>query len=288
MGQIISMRIGRDLDGKQELEGLLDEMRISDIVRYKADFTPPASFSRNYGAQAPAKGVPNGPPLLFSGSVSVYRYYTGKYPGAPDAYLAFPWRYVRDVNIRPGSFMMTSRDGVNWKIYEPPYYFSAGGKLNGRTILEALMEPGMIQRGDEIWQYGTVRFTEHGGALYGGVEHEGGYFDSLLRLVQRLDGFVSLDAGATKGSATTRPLIFGGNGLTLNVAAKGSARVALLDEAGKALPGFGLLDCDPIRVDSVRHVVTWKGRSDVTALAGKPVSLQFELANAKLYAFQFK
>ena len=540
MGQIISMRIGRDIDGKQELEGLLDEMRISDIVRYKADFTPPASFSRNYGARAPAKAVPNGPPLLFAGSVSqapvklgsrkyvflddvlidkkdnvsltanpptkydvtdfrcdrsweptprygagmpdlagiwddgdrlgmlytnggmwggkphavclassrdglhwtkpdlgivswdgslvnnivlriasqgmairdpnpavpaserykyvawcwtrgfyvftspdaihwrrnetlalpfdpdgsigflwddqcglyrgylrasmpatntrpnsgravvrvesqevlkswpfkpapnpiwhsfampkpvsgelpfvdaggeVYRYYTSKYPGAPDAYLAFPWRYVRDGNIRPGSFMMTSRDGVNWKIYEPPYYFSAGGKLNGRTILEALMEPGMIQRGDEIWQYGTVRFTEHGGALYGGVEHEGGYFDSLLRLVQRLDGFVSLDAGATRGSATTRPLIFGGNGLTLNMAAKGSARVALRDESGKALPGFSLEDCDPIRVDSVRHVVTWKGRSDVTALAGKPVRLQFELTNAKLYAFQFK
>lgn len=40
MGQIVSMRIGRDIEGKKELEGLLDEMRISDIVRYTRDFMP--------------------------------------------------------------------------------------------------------------------------------------------------------------------------------------------------------------------------------------------------------
>ena len=535
MGQVVSMRIGRDIEGKQELSGLLDEMRISDIVRYRGDFTPPGSFARNYGPNAPARAVPNGPPILFPGGKAaatvnlgtrkhvflddvlidkkdgvtvtanppsrydvtdfrsdrpweptprfgagmpdlagiwddgdrlgmlytnggmwggkphavclatsrdgvhwtkpdlgvvawdgslennivlrnasqgmafrdpnpatpeaerykyaawcwsrgfyvftspdtvhwrrnetlalpfdpdgsigiywddqaglyrgylralkppnsyravvrvetrdimrswpfnlvpvpvwhswampkpvsgelpfvdaggeVYRFYSHKYSGAPDAFLAYPWRYVRDANIRPGSFMMTSRDGVQWKIYEPPYYFAAGFKLNGRTVLEALMEPGMVVRGDEVWQYGTVRFTEHGGALYGGVEHEGGYFDSLLRLVQRLDGFVSLDAASAKGTAVTKPLIFGGKGLTLNVASKGSVRVALLDESGKALAGYQLEDCDPIRTDSVRHVVTWKGRSDVAALAGKTVRVHFELTNAKLYAMQFK
>ena len=56
----------------------------------------------------------------------------------------------------------------------PPYYLGPGWQLDDRQVLEALMEKGMIRRGDEIWQYGNVRFTEHGGALYGGVEHEGG------------------------------------------------------------------------------------------------------------------
>jgi hypothetical protein len=535
MGQIVSMRVGRDIDGKQELNGLLDEMRISDIVRYRADFAPPGSFARNDGPNPPAKTVPSGPAILFPGGKSgstvnlgtrkhvflddvlidrmdgvaltanppsrwdvtdfrsdrpweptprygagmpdlagiwddgdqlgmlytnggmwggkphavclatsrdgvrwtkpdlgvaewddslannivlkvasqgmafrdpnpatpaaerykyiawcwsrgfyvftsgdrihwrrnetlalpfdpdgsigiywddqaglyrgylralkppnsyravvrvetrdimnswpfklvanpiwhswampkpvsgelpfvdaggeVYRFYSHKYPVAPDVFLAFPWRYVRDANIRPGSFMMTSRDGVQWKVYESPYYFAAGFKLNGRTVLEALMEPGLVVRGDEVWQYGTVRFTEHGGALYGGVEHEGGYFDSLLRLVQRLDGFVSLDAGARKGIVTTRPLVFGGKSLTINAAAKGSVRVSLLDDSGKPLPGHGLAECDPIRTDSVRHVVSWKGSSDVAALARKTVRVQFELTNAKLYAMQFK
>jgi hypothetical protein len=536
MGQIVSMRIGRDINGKQELHGLIDEMRISDVVRYKAGFTLPGSFSRNHGPQAPARAVPNGPALLFAGGKAaetvnlgsskhifiddalidrmdgvtltanpparydvtdfrsdrpweptprfgagiadlsgiwddgdqlgmlytnggmwggkphavclatsqdgkhwskpdlgvvawdgslhnnivlriasqgmafrdpnpaapaserykyaawnwsrgfyiftspdkvhwrrnetlalpfdpdgsigiywddqaglyrgylralipppkafravvrvetrdimrswpfklvaapiwhtwampkpvsgelpfvdaggeVYRFYSHKYPGAPDVFLAYPWRYVRNSNVRPGSFMMTSRDGVQWKVYEPPYYFASGFQFNGRKVLEALMEPALIVRGDEVWQYGTVRFTEHGGALYGGVEHEGGYFDSLLRLVQRLDGFVSLDAGAKTGTVTTKPLVFSGKSLSLNAAAKGTVRVALLDGSGNALPGYGLSDCAAIRTDSVRHVVRCKGGSNLAAVAGKTVRVQFELTNSKLYAMHFK
>ena len=64
-------------------------------------------------------------------------------------------------------------------VLEPPYYFKPGWELEGRTVLEALMEQRMVRRGDDIYQYGTVRFTEHGGALYGGEEHEGGEYDRL-------------------------------------------------------------------------------------------------------------
>jgi len=53
------------------------------------------------------------------------------------------------------------------------------------------------------------------------------------------------------------------------------------------IPDFSLTDCDPIQADAVNRVVTWKGRSDVSALAGQPVRLQFELPSSKLYAFQF-
>lgn len=225
-------------------------------------------------------------PVLETGG-EVYRFKGIKYPWAPDAYLAFPWRHVQQKNVRPGSFLMTSRDGQRWRRYEPPYYFASGWELNGRKVIEALMEHGIVRRGDEIWQFGTVRFTEHGGALYGGVEHEGGYHDRLLRLVQRLDGFVSLDAGKATGTVTTRPLMFEGSKLELNIAASGSARVALLDESDKPLDGFGLDDCDPIQVDSVRQTVTWRGRPDVSPLAGKVVRVRFELTDAKLYAMQF-
>jgi hypothetical protein len=217
----------------------------------------------------------------------VYRFYAAKYPGAPDVFLALPWRYIREGNIRPGSFLMTSRDGINWRRFEPPYYFEPGWQVEGRAVLEALTEPGLIVRGDEVWQYGTVRFTEHGGALYGGVEHEGSYFDRLVRLVQRLDGFVSLDAKATTGIAVTRPLIFSGTRLTLNAASKGRVRVALLDASGKEIPGYALDESDPIQADSVRQTVTWKKRSSVAPLAGKPVRIRFELTDAKLYALQF-
>jgi len=73
----------------------------------------------------------------------------------------------------------------------------------------------------------------------------------------------------------------------LNVAAKGTVRVGLLDETGQPLKDYALADCGPIHVDSVRHPVTWRGRANVRAQAGKVVRLQFELQEAKLYAFEF-
>ena len=225
-------------------------------------------------------------PLVDTGG-EVYRMKALKYPPAPDVYLAFPWRYLAEKNLRPGSIMMVSRNGENWQRYESPYYFAAGWDFGGRKVLEALTEQGMIVRGDEIWQFGTIRFTEHGGALFGGIEHDGTGFDKLVRLTQRLDGFVSLDAGATAGTAVTRRFTFSGNRLELNVSAKGNVRIALLDEQGRPLPGFGLEDCDPIHTDSVHQIVSWKGSTDVGGHAGQPVQVEFELRDAKLYAFQF-
>ena len=34
--------------------------------------------------------------------------------------------------------------------------------------------------------------------------------------------------------------------------------------------------------------VYWKGKSDVSAMAGKPIRLRINLKRAKLYAFQFR
>jgi hypothetical protein len=225
-------------------------------------------------------------PIVDTGG-EVYRFKAHKYDWAPDVYLAFPWRYLAGKNVRPGSFLMVSRDGENWKRYENPYYFSSGWKLDGREVLEALTEHGLVRRSDQIWQYGTVRFTEHGGALYGGVEHEGGIHDRLLRLSQRLDGFVSLDAGEQPGTAVTRPLQFAGKSLELNVVADGEIRVELQDATGQPLRGFELNNCDPIRGDHIRHKVTWKGKSDVKSQEGKTVRIRFQLRKAKLYACQF-
>ena len=246
---------------------------------------PDAAVGRQLGP-AQARRAASCPSSTRAGEV--YRFKGIKYAWAPDVYLAFPWRYLRERNIRPGSFLMVSRDGEHWRRYEPPYYLGPGWQLDGRQVLEALMEQGMIRRGDEIWQYGTVRFTEHGGVLYGGVEHEGGYYDRLIRLVQRLDGFVSLDAGDEVGTVVTRPLVFEGRRLVLNVAAEGSLGVGILDEAQRPIPGFTLAECDPISVDSVRKTVSWRGHDDVGRLAGRVVRLELRMQKAKLFALQFQ
>ena len=121
------------------------------------------------------------------------------------------------------------------------------------------------------------------------------YTGSIGLAIWPLDRFVSVDGPAEGGRLTTVPLAFTGNRLELNVNAKpnpternqsGTVRVELLDAAQKPLPGFGL--SDEVKVDSLRHTVTWSGNPDVSAWQGRPVSLRFHLANAELYSFAFR
>jgi len=205
----------------------------------------------------------------------VYRTRAIKYPWAPDAYLAFIWR------MAPGEIRTTdlgvSRDGTNWTTYaDLGMYMPTGGSFNGETIVERLAHGGLIRRGDEIWQYADFGTGPHG------TDEE-----FFVRVSQRLDGFVSLDAGETVGTIVTRPLVFCGNQLVLNVLAGGFLKVAVLNEAGQALSGFDITDCGPIVTDSVRQVVRWNGDSDVGSLSGAVVRLKFEMQNTKLFAFQF-
>src|SRR5204863_3626402 len=111
----------------------------------------------------------------------------------------------------------------------------------------------------------------------------------VSRLVQRLDGFISADAAYAGGQLTTVPLLFDGKQLQLNVdtGALGSVRVELLDQQGHVIPGYGERDCDLINGNYVAHAVTWKGKSDVSALAGQALRLRFVMRSTKLFAFQF-
>jgi len=64
--------IGHDRRGDKDLDACIDELRFSDVIRYRQDFPLPQSLSRNYGPNAPKPAVPNGPPLLFGEDDSPY------------------------------------------------------------------------------------------------------------------------------------------------------------------------------------------------------------------------
>jgi hypothetical protein len=224
-----------------------------------------------------------GPDLFDPDRGQVFRTRARKYEWAPDTYVAF---LARNHHTE----LAVSRDGVNWHIFDAegdPPYLPKKMQVGGKKVGLGWVTDGLIRRGDVIWQYANPEGRPRGKAV---------------RFLQRLDGFVSLDAGGQTGTIITRPLIFEGNKLTLNVAAKGTVKVAILNLPGREISGynvgltstsgkpvrdFGLGDCDPIRADSVRHVVTWKGSPDVGNLAGQMVRLRFEMQNAKLYAFEF-
>jgi hypothetical protein len=102
----------------------------------------------------------------------------------------------------------------------------------------------------------------------------------------RRDGFASVDAGRKTGTLTTRPVLFNGKHLFVNVdAPRGELRVEILHKDGNIIQPFSRQACSPIRTDSTIHQVEWQGAKSLSRLAGKPVRFAFHLRAGKLFAF---
>ena len=112
----------------------------------------------------------------------------------------------------------------------------------------------------------------------------------LRRYTVRVDGFVALHARQKPSEFVTKPLVFQGNKLTFNLAtsAAGYLRVELRDGAGQPLPGFTLADSDQLFGDTLERTVTWKDKSDVSSLAGRPVRLRVVMSEADLFSLRFQ
>jgi hypothetical protein len=249
-----------------------------------------------------------------------------KYPWAPDTYLAFPIVYfhyekdgppTRHILMHPSlgrgsgpveTQISVSRDGVNWQRFSRPTYVGIG-RQSGRNVYTAYIAHGMVRRGDEIWQY------YFGESQYHSAHKKDEAGRAVYRLVQRLDGFISMDAPYEKEvTVISKPLVFKGNRLLLNIDtdAAGYAQVGFLDEKGNPIEGFGVDDCVYINGDFVETEVEWfpywnefkeyKGKNfkeiedtnlkiklekDLSSLEGKTVQVVFRLRGCKLYAMQF-
>jgi hypothetical protein len=144
---------------------------------------------------------------------------------------------------------------------------------SGATITSVIPTMGIVRRGLEVWNYAMVQTT---------VAAQNGVY----RYAQRLDGFFSLDAASTQGTATSKPLTFTGQRLQLNVRATGTVRVALVNADGSAIPAYSFAHCEPITGDFVMTNVRWSGSDVITGISG-PIRIKLEMQNAKLYALQF-
>ncbi len=211
-----------------------------------------------------------------------------EYPYADGVYLMFPSLYRHSTDTLD-VHLAVSRDGIHWSWPERGKAFVALGGDGAFDSGSLYMGQGMIRGGNELWLY------------YGGspLKHNETDLDALAkaenrrvysRVVSRLDGFVSVDAGDEEGGFVTPLLAF--RGTTLHVNAKtdaaGEIRVGLLDTAGSPLAGHALDDCIPIRGDHIETAVTWQGGSSRFDVDGKPVKLTVRMKNASLFAFQFK
>ena len=231
------------------------------------------------------------------------------YARAPHLFIGFPSRYLdrgwsesmealsdlehrklrATANRRYGTaltdaLLMVSRDGVTFHRWR-----------------EAFLRPGLRLR--DNWKYGDNYIAWHlvetksaiaDGppelSLYATEGYWTGTSSALRRYTLRMDGFVSVQAPAAGGELLTRPLRFEGSSLVMNFSTSvaGSVRVELQGADGEPVKGFALGDCPEIFGDSLERVVSWKGGSDVSVLAGKPVRLRFALKDADLYSIQFR
>jgi|GEM_PF-2153221 len=186
--------------------------------------------------------------------------------------LGFPTRYQpKHSQVEP--VLMTSRDGVNFKRWEEPLIPITAPKDRDWNRSN-YMANGVLQlpgHERELSVYATEAYYQGPGSR-------------LRRFTFRVDGFVS--ASADKGEVITKPMIFTGSQLFLNIVSKGATRVEIQYANGNAIPGFTLADCTPITGDHTDHIVNWKGGIPA-AHAGKPVKLRFVLHQADLFALQF-
>ena len=157
-----------------------------------------------------------------------------------------------------------------------------------------------VNETDGAWNYGNMQSVNGvplivGDSLYiyssgrskNGVWWDAGVSTGLATL--RRDGFVSMRAGNKEGFLTTEKLSFDGKYFFVNADVKGKGaqlKVELLDADGNPIPGFTKRDCVVMRgADKTKQLITWKGKQDLTELAGRTIRAKFYLTRGDLYAF---
>jgi hypothetical protein len=228
----------------------------------------------------------------FPGNVweQLYTNQIGPYYRAPHLYLGFPKRFVperRVVEPKPegvsDGVFMSSRDGVTFRRWE-----------------EAFIRPGLQP---ERWYnrnnmtacgvVPTAAFLDHAPdelSLYSTEHYYHGAASKLRRFTLRMDGFVAAAGGPRGGEILTRPLVFAGGELVLNLStsAAGAVRVEVQDDVGRPLPGLELAACEEIYGDGLEIPVRWTSGQGLAELAGRPLRFRFALRDADLFALRFR
>jgi hypothetical protein len=197
---------------------------------------------------------------------------------------------VPDPDKRPTAdvidyYIGTSRDGMDfdrsWVYARKPFINRGPDGSFDKGMLQP--SPEIINRKDEHLIFYTGQYSQHHAP--DAARKESG---KIGLAILPLDRFIGQQAGDMVGMIITKPFKLEGGKLEVNVDAKaGWAKIELLDETGKNIPGFsGNTSLQYKGVDELRLTPKWEGGSDLSRLQGKTVKLKFTLKNAILYAFE--
>lgn len=195
-------------------------------------------------------------------------------------YLGFLWIFRITDGKNDGPIyveLVSSRDGMHWKRQDEP-----------RTPILPLGDDGTWDDGMLFTPNHPILVGDTIRMYYGGFDGTHGADDASAAIglaTMRKDRFVSLDAGAQRGTVTTKPLLHVRGTLRLNCSADaGSIEVEVLDHTGNPIPGFTAAESTPVSVDGIDQPVHWGDRTSLPTTSG-PVQIRFTMENAALYAF---
>jgi len=201
-----------------------------------------------------------------------------RYPGLPEEQLMFPmvWhRYTERSEVR----LYSSADGVAWS------------QVPGGPVIEP-GEPGawdseFLGSGKDLVPFGEDRIaTPYSGTQY---PHKYPRWPAVWQAWQMAwawwprDRICALKADR-EGAFHTTPMVPDGRVLRLNCGTPmaGEVRVGVVGVEGRSTD-----DCDPVVGDHSGAVVTWHGQTDPGVAEGEPVTLEFKLRAAELFAVEW-
>ncbi|MEO7598118.1 MAG: hypothetical protein ABIV50_04255 [Opitutus sp.] len=225
------------------------------------------------------------------GVENLYTNTTQPYFRAPQIEISMPFRFVENKQVLDeAAFKKYEIARSMWRgVSDAVLMSSRGGTHYQRTFLESFVRPGLdpanwaarsnmpglgvIQTGPAEMSFFIIR----------------GYTSNqahLERMTLRLDGFASLHAGYTVGSATSRPVVLDGSRLSINLStsASGFVKVVLLDESGRDIPGFGEAEAEELTGDAIDLTVAWRGSAKLDEIVGRTIRIKLMLRDADLYS----
>ena len=233
-------------------------------------------------------------------NVDFYNPAYSRYEGAERAHFMFPSALHHRSGRTPVQ-VAVSRDNRTWRrptreIFVP---IGAPGHFDDHRIHVA---PGILPAGkDHLALYYRAENWPHGGAIDSFRPTDGRHHKTAMgRVVFKRDRIVGIEAEAHEGTFWTRPLLFEGRRLVVNVEPTGPdprLKVQLLAVDPESFesywtddtpaPGYSFADSIPLTSDELDGVVRWTHGAELGQWAGKPVRLHFLLRDVRLYAFQF-
>jgi len=173
-----------------------------------------------------------------------------------------------------------SRDGKSWHRFREPF-------------LDRNLEVGSWDRAmtwaSDVLPVGDQLYIYYGGYKSGHKTDKRTGRQIGVAFLKR-DRYMSLAGGEWGGEMVTKPFLFKGDKLVLNIDtfSDGCAWIELRDGNNNTFENYRFEDCEVIKsTDCLEYTVTWNGSANVQQLEGKPIRLALRLKQGELFTFQF-